>query len=75
MVEAMTGFDTFSNPEMVENLRRSIVMLGVGQVANLDRERALQLVAELQRLQADHKVVVGQLRELLQRLEHPSASR
>lgn len=74
----MTGvgaLDTFDTPEAVEQLRRSIAMLTVGQVASIDRDRALRLLEELQRLQSEHRMVTTQLHGLLDRLEHPSARR
>jgi hypothetical protein len=67
--------DTFDTPEAVEQLRRSIAMLTVGQVASIDRDRALRLLEELQRLQSEHRMVTTQLHGLLDRLEHPSARR
>jgi len=59
------------SPHGIENLRRSVAMLGPGQAAPIDRERALRLLEELQRLQHQHRDVVGQLRGLLGRLEAP----
>jgi hypothetical protein len=53
----------------VENLRRSIAMLATGQVATLERDRALRLLEELQRLQHEHQVVAAQLHAVLDRLE------
>jgi hypothetical protein len=62
-------FDDPIEPHNVERLRRSIAMLTPGQAATIDREKALRLLAELQRLQHEHREVVAQLRGLLQRLE------
>jgi hypothetical protein len=50
-------------------------MLNTGQTTPLDRERALVLLEELQRLQAEHRDVTVQLRAILDRLEHPSNRR
>ena len=53
---------------MLENLRRSIVVLTPGQPAGLDRERAVALLDELQRLQRTdrrYRQLVDQLRGLL----------
>ena len=49
----------------LERLRRSIAMLGPGQLAGLKREEAMQLLAETQRLQ--HKIVdvMGKLRAIV----------
>jgi len=55
-------------PHELENLRRSIVMLRPGQAASLDRDRAVRLLEELQRLQASDRrfrELVEQLRALL----------
>lgn len=65
----MALFDDPIEPHSVENLRRSIAMLTPGQAAPIDRERALRLLAELQRLQHEHRIVVAQLRGLLATLE------
>ncbi|MGI8753899.1 MAG: hypothetical protein ACR2MN_16615 [Acidimicrobiales bacterium] len=46
-------------------------MLRPGQTASIDRERAMALLAELQRLQHEHRQVIAQLRGLLGRLESP----
>ena len=63
-------------PHAVENLRRSIAMLSPGQEATIDRDRALNLLEELKRLQTQHKAVAGGLRGILDHLEgadrHPS---
>jgi hypothetical protein len=55
-------------PHELENLRRSIVMLRPGQAASLDRDRAVRLLDELQRLQASdrrYRQLVARLRVLL----------
>jgi hypothetical protein len=61
----------------VEILRRSIVMLGPGQDARIERGRALALLDELQRLQDEHRIVADELRGVIDRLQgvrrHPSA--
>jgi FtsZ-binding cell division protein ZapB len=62
-------YDDPIEPHSVEALRRSIAMLAPGQSASMDRTRALALLAELQRLQHEHRYVVNQLRVLLGRLE------
>jgi hypothetical protein len=61
-------------PEDVERLRRSIAMLRPGSATAVDRERALELLEELQRL--DHlsrryEEAIGQLRTILATLEGP----
>ena len=56
------------DPHVLENLRRSIVMLTPGQPAGLDRERAVQLLDELQRLQRSdrrYRQLVDQFRAVL----------
>lgn len=68
----MALFDDPIEPHSVESLRRSIAMLRPGQAATIDRERAMALLAELQRLQHEHRHVVGQLRSLLGQLERPT---
>jgi hypothetical protein len=55
-------------PHELENLRRSIVILRPGQAATLDRDRAVRLLEELQRLQVSdrrYRRLVDQLRALL----------
>ena len=55
-------------PEAIEQLRRSLVMLTPRQPSGLDREAALALLEELQRLQgADRRLegLVAALRALL----------
>jgi hypothetical protein len=55
-------------PHQLEGLRRSIVMLAPGRPCGLDRERALQLVEQMQRLQRDEarqRERLARLRELL----------
>lgn len=54
-------------PERLEQLRRSVEMLAPGQPAPLDREEALQLVEEVQRLRDNHRRLV-QLAEALRGL-------
>jgi hypothetical protein len=52
----------------LERLRRSIAMLAPGRTDGLDRDRALSIIAELQRLQhrdRQYADLVGQLRTLL----------
>lgn len=62
----------------IQRLRRSIVMLPPGQAANLDRDHALTLLAELQRLQQAQRAVAEDLQAILDRLQgvdrHPSGS-
>lgn len=65
----MVSFDDPVEPHSVERLRRSIAMLRPGQAASIDRDRAMSLLAELQRLQLEHRDVVAQLRGLLGRLD------
>ena len=67
----MALFDDPLEPHSVENLRRSIAMLTPGQSASIDRDKALQLLAELQRLQHEHRDVVARLRALLRQMEAP----
>ncbi len=70
-VQRMTLFDDPIEPHSVEQLRRSIAMLTPGAAATIDRERAMALLAELQRLQHEHRQVVAQLRGLLGQMEQP----
>ncbi len=70
-VPGVALFDDPIQPHSVESLRRSIAMLRPGQAAMIDRERAMALLAELQRLQHEHRQVVAQLRGLLRHLESP----
>ncbi|MDQ6840552.1 MAG: hypothetical protein M3137_20010 [Actinomycetota bacterium] len=64
----MALFDDPIEPHSVENLRRSIAMLSPGQAATIDRDKALVLLGELQRLQHEHRQVIAQLQGLLNRL-------
>ncbi len=55
-------------PHNLERLRRSIAMLPPGRADGLDRDRALSIIAELQRLQRRDRryaSLVAQLRALL----------
>jgi hypothetical protein len=55
-------------PHNLERLRRSIAMLAPGRPDGLDRDRAIQIIGELQRLQrVDRRYhdLVTQLRALL----------
>jgi hypothetical protein len=55
-------------PHNLEQLRRSIAMLTPGQKASLDRERAVRILEELQRLQPiyrRYRETVAQLRAIL----------
>jgi hypothetical protein len=52
------------NPYELERLRRSIVMLQPGQPAGLDREDAMRLLAETQRLQHQLADIMARLREI-----------
>jgi hypothetical protein len=63
------GIDDPLDPSRVENLRRSIVMLGQGQEARIDRNHALVLLRRLQELEGEHQEVISELRGLLARLE------
>jgi hypothetical protein len=65
----MALFDDPIEPHAVENLRRSIVMLSPGQAARIDRDKAILLLEELQRLQHERREVVAQLQGLLGALE------
>jgi hypothetical protein len=62
-------FDDPTNPYAIESLRRSVAMLTPGQEARIERDRALDLLEELRRLQDEHRVVAGELRAILQRFE------
>jgi hypothetical protein len=56
------------DPHRLENLRRSIVMLPPGRPDGLDRNGALRIIEELQRLQRRderYQRLVEQLRDLL----------
>jgi hypothetical protein len=60
--------DDLTNPHNLERLRRSIAMLGPGRPHGLDRDRALQIIGELQRAQRRNRryeELVTQLRTLL----------
>jgi hypothetical protein len=64
--------DDDPEPHVLENLRRSIVMLRPGQAAGLDRDRAVQLLDELQRLQRSdrrYRQLVDQRRAILDGLD------
>jgi hypothetical protein len=67
----MALFDDPLEPHSVERLRRSVAMLNAGQVATIDREKALRLLAELQRLQHECREVVAHLRAMLGQMEPP----
>ena len=59
---------TCSSPTTLENLRRSIAMLPPGRRDGLDRDKALAVIAELQRLQRKdrrYRELVDQFRTLL----------
>ena len=59
-------------PHNLEQLRRSIVMLPPGRPSGLDRERAVRLIEELQRVQGQdqrYRDLVGQLRSVLSSTE------
>ena len=59
-------------PHDLERLRRSISMLTPGQPAGLDRERAVRILDELQRLQRSdrrYRQLVDQLQTMLDGLE------
>jgi hypothetical protein len=62
-------FDDPINPYAIESLRRSVAMLTPGEDARIERDRALNLLEELQRLQEQHRTVAAELRTMLQRLE------
>jgi hypothetical protein len=60
--------DDLLEPHALERLRRSIAMLGPGRPDGLDRDRALQVIGELQRAQRRNRryeELVTQLRTLL----------
>jgi hypothetical protein len=62
------GVDDLVEPHNLENLRRSITMLQPGRRDGLNREKALQIIAELQRLQRQdrrYRQLVEQLRDIL----------
>jgi hypothetical protein len=62
------GVDDLFEPHNLERLRRSIAMLGPGRPDGLDRDKALSLIAELQRAQrrnSRYEDLVTQLRTLL----------
>ncbi len=62
-------FDDPTNPHAIESLRRSVAMLTPGQDARIERNRTLELLEELKRLQDQHRTVVAELRSMLLRLE------
>jgi hypothetical protein len=57
----------------LERLRRSIAMLRPGQPAGLTRERAIQLLAELQRLQQSDRRYADLLSRIRALLCEPGA--
>jgi hypothetical protein len=61
--------DNPTDPHAIENLRRSIVMLNPGQTASIDRDRAVRLLEELQRLRAEQRLIAAQLTEIVARLD------
>jgi hypothetical protein len=67
----MPLFDDPTDPHVIEGLRRSLTMLAPGQAAPIDRDRALVLIEELQRLQAEHRAAAVELRSVVDRLERP----
>jgi hypothetical protein len=69
---AGVDLDDDLQPHNLEQLRRSIAMLRPGQKTNLDRDRAIRILEELQRLQRSDRryhETVDQLRAILDRLE------
>ena len=61
--------DDLLEPHNLERLRRSIAMLEPGRRDGLDRDKALAVIAELQRLQRQdrrYRELVAQLRALLE---------
>lgn len=59
-------------PWELEIVRRSTVMLSRGQKTPLTREQVLELIEELQLLQARHQraeILIGQLRTMLARFD------
>jgi hypothetical protein len=64
--------DDLTEPHNLDRLRRSIAMLAPGQPDGLDRDRALQIIRELQGLQwADrrYRELVARLRAILDRAD------
>ena len=57
------------HPSTIEILRRSIVVLEPGRAAQVERDRALTLLEELQRRGDEREMVSDRLRRLLDRLE------
>jgi hypothetical protein len=60
--------DDLFEPHNLERLRRSIAMLTPGRPDGLDRDRAIQIIDELQRLQRQdrrYRDLLVQLRALL----------
>jgi hypothetical protein len=64
--------DDPTDPHATENLRRSIVMLNSGQSASIDRDGAVRLLEELQRLRAEQGVIAVQLTQIVARLDASS---
>jgi hypothetical protein len=56
-------------PEELERIRRSIVLLAPRQPAGLDREAAVTLLGELQRLQGKDRRVQQLLAQVIELLE------
>jgi hypothetical protein len=68
--------DDLTEPHNLERLRRSIAMLAPGRPDGLDRDRALQIIGELQRLQRQdrrYRELVAQLRALLDQADRGRA--
>jgi hypothetical protein len=66
------GVDDLFEPHNLERLRRSIAMLASGRPDGLDRDRAVQIIGELQRLQRQdrrYRELVSQLRALLDQVD------
>jgi hypothetical protein len=61
--------DDPTDPHALENLRRSIAMLSPGQMAGLDRERALLLLQEVQNLRRQQERAIAELHGVLRALE------
>ena len=57
------------NPEDLERIRRSIALLAPKQPSGLDREAAMALLEELQRLQSNDRRVIRLLDEIVALVE------
>jgi hypothetical protein len=65
----MGVLDDPTDPHAIKTLRCSIVKLKPGQTARIDRDRAVRLLGELQRLRAEQGLIGARLTEIAARLD------